>query len=257
MKKIAIITGATGGIGTGFVRECSKMSEIDEIWAIGRNRKKLDRLEEISSKVIGIEADLCIDGVGIIKSKLADSNAKEKIEVHILVNDAGVAYMGEFGKMSTEEVGRFCKINCGAPSEIILITLPYMHEGSKILNISSASSFQPNPYLTMYSASKAFLTSFSRALGMELRKKGITVTAVCPYWVDTDMLPRTGKDGKRIKYPGLISADKVVKKALNDSRRGRDMSVPGFFANYFRFYSKIMPTGIVMKQWISMIRNYI
>ena len=257
MKKIAVITGATGGIGTGFVKACAAMNDIDEVWAIGRNMKKLESLKKISPKVVTIEADLNADGVDILKEKLREMYSKEKIDVRILVNDAGVAYMGKFEKMSTEEVERFCKINCSAPSEIISITLPYMHEYSRILNISSASSFQPNPYLTMYSASKVFLTNFSRALGLELKSRKITVTCVCPYWVDTEMLPRTREDGKRIKYPGMISVEKVVKKALRDSYLGRDMSVPGFFANYFRFYSKIMPTSLVMRQWIFGIRNYI
>lgn len=257
MKKIAIITGATGGIGMGFVRECSAMDDIDEVWAIGRNKKKLESLSNISSKVVIIEADLNTDGIDFLKARLEEMHKKEEIDVKLLINDAGVAYMGEFEKMSTEDVERFCKINCSAPSEIISITLPYMHEDARILNISSASSFQPNPYLTMYSASKVFLTNFSRALGLELRHRGITVTCVCPYWVDTEMLPRTREDGKKIKYIGMISADKVVKKALRDSRLGRDMSVPGFFANYFRFYSKIMPTSLVMRQWIFGIRNYI
>ena len=257
MKKVAIITGATGGIGTGFVKECVAMNDIDEVWAVGRNRKKLESLKKLSSKVVIIEADLNADGVDILKARLKEMQSKDKIDVKLLVNDAGVAYMGKFEKMSTEEVERFCKINCSAPSEIISITLPYMHRDARILNISSASSFQPNPYLTMYSASKIFLTNFSRALGLELKGRGISVTCVCPYWVDTEMLPRTRKDGTKIKYPGMISVEKVVKKALRDSRWGRDMSVPGFFANYFRFYSKIMPTSLVMRQWIFGIRNYI
>ena len=257
MKKVAIITGATGGIGTGFVKECVAMNDIDEVWAIGRNRKKLESLKMLSSKVVIIEADLNADGVDILKARLKEMRSKEKIDVKLLVNDAGVAYMGKFEKMSTEEVERFCKINCSVPSEIISITLPYMHRDARILNISSASSFQPNPYLTMYSASKVFLTNFSRALGLELKGRGISVTCVCPYWVDTEMLPRTREDGSKIKYPGMISVEKVVKKALRDSRWRRDMSVPGFFANYFRFYSKIMPTSLVMRQWIFGIRNYI
>ena len=257
MKRIAIITGATGGIGAGFVRECAAMDDVDEVWAIGRNKKKLEALKGLSPKVVTVEADLNHDGVDTLEGKIRDIKSNEGLDISFLINDAGVAYMGEFEKMSTEEVERFCKINCSVPSEIISICLPYMHDGSKILNISSASSFQPNPYLTMYSASKVFLTNFSRALGLELRSRGITVTCVCPYWVDTEMLPRTGKDGKKIKYTGMISADRVVKKALRDSRLGRDMSVPGFFANYFRFYAKIMPTSIVMRQWIFGIRNYI
>jgi len=252
MKHIAVITGATGGIGTGFVRECSAMDDIDEVWAVGRNKDKLEELRKIGPKIVPIEADLSADGVDNIRSRFNDET-----DISILVNDAGIAYMGEFGKMETDVVKRFCRINCSAPSELISAALPYMHEYSRILNISSASSFQPNPYLCMYSASKAYLTYFSRALGIELRGRKITVTCVCPYWVDTGMLPRTRPDGKKISYRGMLSVGKVVKKALKDSDHGKTMSVPGFFANYFRIYSKIMPTDIVMRQWLFGIRNYI
>ena len=131
-----------------------------------------------------------------------------------------------------------------------------MNEGARILNISSASSFQPNPYLAIYSASKVYLKNFSRALNFELKSRKITVTAVCPGWVDTEMLPRT-RNGMSIRYIGMIDPETVVKKALKDSARGKDMSVPGAFAAYFRLYSKIMPTKIVMRQWGRSIKQYL
>ena len=70
------------------------------------------------------------------------------------------------------------------------------------------------------------------------------------------MLPKE-KNGKPIKYIGMVKQDMVVKKALRDSRYGKDLSTPGFFAGYFRFYSKIAPSKMVMRQWVSMIRKYI
>ena len=251
MTRIAIVTGATGGIGEKFVREISKM-DVDEIWAVGRNKSKLDSLKNEITKVVPVEADLGADGVSVIAEKIN----VEKPDIIMLVNNAGVAYMGRFEKMGLSEVEKFCKINCSAPTELMTVALPYMHEGAKILNIASASSFQPNPYLSMYSATKVYLKNFSRAVNVELKKRGITVTCVCPGWVDTGMLPRT-RDGKEIKYTGMISADKVVAKALKDSRRGKEMSVPGFFSNYFRIYSKITPTKITMKWWVFAIRKYV
>ncbi len=107
----------------------------------------------------------------------------------------------------------------------------------------------------MYSASKVFLKNLSRALSVELKPRGITVTAVCPGWVDTGMLPKE-KNGRSIRYVGMVKPNVVVKKALRDSSRGKDISVPGLFAKYFRFYSKITPTRLVMKQWVSIIKKY-
>lgn len=252
MARIAIVTGATGGIGKKFVEQICLMEDIDEVWSVGRNKDKLAKLKADNAKAVIVEADLSSDGVSIIENKIND----KKPDIRMLVNNAGTGYIGALDKMSKEEIARICRVNCSAPSELIAIALPFMREGAKIINVSSASSFQPNPYLTMYSASKVYLRNFSRALNVELKQRDITVTCICPGWVDTGMLPKT-KNGKEIKYSGMISADKVVTKALKDCLRGKDMSVPGFFANYFRFYSKITPTNLVMRQWVAGIRKYL
>ncbi len=251
MADIAIITGATGGIGLEFVKAIHLLDDIDEIWAVGRNNEKLNYLKEEYEKVIPIKADFSMDGVSVLAERIKEN----KPNIRILVNNAGIAHMGAFEKMQKEDVEGFCKINCSAPSMLISIALPYVRAGARILNIASASSFQPNPYLSMYSASKVFLKNLSRALSVELKPRGITVTAVCPGWVDTGMLPKE-KNGRSIRYAGMVKPDVVVKKALRDSYHGKDISVPGLFAKYFRFYSKITPTSLVMKQWVSIIKKY-
>ena len=252
MAGLAIITGATGGIGNQFVKTVCRFDDIDEIWAVGRNKEKLESLKNQYPKITAVEADFSKDGVSVI----AELIKKKNPDIRLLINNAGIAYMGQFEKMSVSDVERFCKINCSAPSELMSIVLPNMKEGAKIINVSSASSFQPNPYLSMYSASKVYLKNLSRALKVELKSKGISVTCVCPGWVDTEMLPRM-QNGKKVKYAGMLSAEKVVRKALKDSARGKEMSVPGFFAKYLRFYSKIMPAKIVMKQWLMIMKKYL
>ena len=252
MKRIAIVTGATGGIGGIFVKKICAMDDINEVWAVGRNKDKLDSLCAVSQKVVPVIADLASDGADVISRLISEKSP----DIRILVNNAGTGYMGPFEKMEKDKVRDICRLNCSVPSELISVTLPYMHEGARILNISSASSFQPNPYLAIYSASKVYLKNFSRALNFEFKSRKITVTAVCPGWVDTEMLPRT-RNGMSIRYIGMIDPETVVKKALKDSARGKDMSVPGAFAAYFRLYSKIMPTKIVMRQWGRSIKQYL
>lgn len=252
MARVAIITGATGGLGMEFIRVIDNWDDIDEIWAVGRNEDKLNNLSDSYKKVVAIRADLLKNGMEILAEKVMS----EKPEIRLLINNAGVGYFGLFEKLDGKQVENYCSLNCTVPSRLISCSLPYMNEGSGILNISSASSFQPNPYLALYSASKVYLKNLSRALSMELKSRGITVTAVCPGWIDTEMLPHE-KDGKSIKYTGMIRAEKVVKRALKDYRKGKDMSVPGAFSKWFRFYSKVMPTGIVMKQWMKVTRKYL
>lgn len=252
LKKIAIITGATGGLGREFVKRICENNELDEIWAVGRNREKMTALVNIDERIVPVEADLAVNGTEILRQLLSENEP----DVRMLINNAGTAYMGHFDKMDPSQVESICRLNCSVPSVLMSYALPYMHEGAKIINISSASSFQPNPYLAMYSASKVYLRNLSRAVGAELKSRKITVTCVCPGWIDTEMLPRE-YDGKRIHYPGMISAESVARKALRDSSCGRSMSVPGFFAKYFRIYSKITPTDIVMKQWMMIMKKHI
>lgn len=252
MARVAIITGATGGLGMEFIHAISNREDIDEIWAVGRNQDKLNLLSNTYDKAVTIRVDLEKNGMEVISQKLLE----EKPDVRILINNAGVGYFGLYENMGSQIAGAYCKLNCEIPSQMISIVLPYMQEGAGILNISSASSFQPNPYLALYSASKAFLKNLSRALSVELKPRKITVTAVCPGWIDTEMLPRE-KDGRKIKYVGMISAKEVVEKALKDNRKGKDISVPGFFAKWFRLYSKVTPTRIVMKQWKKIVGKYV
>lgn len=252
MAKIAIITGAAGGIGSVFTDRLSSMEDIDEIWAVGRNPDKLEALRSVYTKVVPVVTDLS-DGKCEVLSGMLKSSAPD---VRILINNAGVGFMEAFDQMPVEHILQVCNINCTAPAVIMSAVLPYMSEGSRVINISSASSFQPNPYLAMYSASKVFLKNLSRAVNKELKSRGITVTSVCPGWVDTGMLPKE-VNGRKIGFVGMIKPERVVDKAIKDSAKGRDMSVPGFFAKYFRIYSKITPTRIVMDQWVAIIGKYV
>ena len=252
MARIAIVTGAAGGIGSKFIEKISVMDDIDEIWAVGRNPEKLEALKTISSRIGPVIMDLSSVSCRV----LSDMLKEKKPDVRILVNNAGTGYMGSFDKMSPEQVVQICNINCTAPAAIMSEVLPYMTKGARILNISSASSFQPDPYLAMYSASKVFLKNLSRAVNNELKARGITVTSVCPGWVDTGMLPKE-VNGRKINYIGMLKPEKVVSRALKDSAKGKDMSVPRWFAKYFRFYSKITPTGIVMRQWAAIMGKYV
>lgn len=256
MAKIAIVTGATGGLGQEFIKEIQKIDEIDEIWAVGRNEKKLEELRKKYSIIRPVIADFSTDGVEVIKQKIQKELRANIDDVRFLINNAGIGYMGHFDKQGTEDIEKLCKINCSAPAALMSLCIPYMKRGAKIINVSSASSFQPNPYLSMYSASKVFLKNLSRAVSVELKNRGITVTCVCPGWIDTEMLPDE-KDGEKIHYTGKISAEKVVKKAMRDCLKGKDISTPGAFASYFRIYSKYTPTKIVMKQWVKAIRRYV
>lgn len=253
MKKIAIITGATGGIGNEFVRQILQY-DLDEVWAVGRREDKLKELCNVyGEKIVAVTADLSeISGIAKIERMLSEQNP----EVLFLINNAGVAKMTACLDFSQEEIMRTIDVNCKAPVLLCNICIPYMKPGSNILNVASASAFQPNPYINLYAASKAFERNYSRALNVELEGTGITVTAVCPGWVDTELLPKE-INGKRVKYPGMVTAEKVVRTALKDAKKKRDMSVCSLFVKCQHMNVKFMPQRLVMKIWTGAIRKYI
>jgi len=176
-KRISIITGASGGIGKEFTR-MMLAEEIDEIWAIARNKDKLIALRnECGDKVIVISKDLT-NSTELHSMKMMLE--EEKPIIAYLINNAGVARMGSYKDFSVAEIEASIYINCSAAAVLCSICIPYMERGSRILNISSASSFQPLPYLNLYAATKAFVRSYSRSLNVELKDTGITSIAVCP-----------------------------------------------------------------------------
>lgn len=252
MKKIAILTGATGGLGKEFVKQIVN-EDIDEVWAIARNQEKLSQLRvEYGEKVIPISIDLSeMEGIRKIEELLKTHTPY----VEYLINNAGLAKMGKYNGFSIEEIDKTINLNCKAPVMLSKLCIPYMGKGSKILNISSASAFQPNPYINLYAASKAFERNYSRALNVELEGTGITSVAVCPSWTDTELLQKE-MNGKKVKFPGLVTADRVVKQAIRDAKKGRDMSVCSLYVKCQHVNVKLLPQKWVMKLWMSGISKY-
>ncbi len=253
MKRIAIVTGASGGMGQVFVRELIKEA-LDEIWVVGRNEKRLLMLKsEFGERITPICKDLTKKDELL---SFSDLLKKQNPSVLWLVNNAGMARMAPSREFSFSEIEQTIDINCKAPAALINICIPFMEKGAKILNISSASAFQPVPYINLYAATKAFERSYSRALGMELKPYGITVTAVCPSWVDTDMLSKE-INGKKVRFPGIVAPEKVVEKALTDAKRGKDMSICSFYVKCQHLNVKLLPQRLTMLIWLHGIKNYL
>lgn len=253
MKKIVILTGATGGVGQEFLKQMLE-EKVDEVWAVARNEQKLSKLRvQYGERVVPISVDLSeLSGV----EKIEEMLIKHQPHIEYLINNAGMAKMGDYHDFSMEEIDKTINLNCKAPVMLSKICIPYMGEGSKILNISSASAFQPNPYINLYAASKAFERNYSRALNIELKRLGITCVAVCPGWIDTELLQRE-INGKKVKFPGLVTADKVVKQAIKDAKKGKDMSVCSLYVKCQHVNVKLLPQKLVMKIWMAGIGKYL
>lgn len=248
---IAIVTGASAGLGAEYVKQLDRDGVYDEIWVVARREEKLAALQtEVRTKLRPLALDLT-DAASL--QLIADLLEKEKPNVCVLINGAGFGKIGSYRDITPQQCCRMLDLNCKAAVILTQSVLPYMCRGSRILEICSTASFQPLPYLNVYSASKAFLYRYSRSLGRELKDTGISVTAVCPYWIrDTDFIDtaKRTKDSHYIDNFFLASRKKdVVSRSLRDSRRGRAVSTPGIACTVHRIISKLIPAGLLMRLW--------
>ena len=170
--------------------------QLDEIWVIARRRDRLEALRahcRVPLRVLPL--DLTAPGAADTLEAALKAAAPE---VSILINAAGFGRMGDWQAVGRRESAAMIRLNCQAAVEVTQVCLPFMGRGSRVLEICSTSAFQPLPYLNVYAATKAFLYRYSRALHWELRPRGITVTAVCPYWIrDTEFIPTAARAASR------------------------------------------------------------
>ena len=143
-------------------------------------------------------------------------------------------------------------VNMDAVVAMGIICIPYMRKGSHLINIASQASFQPLPYQNLYSSTKSFVRNYSRALNVELKDRGICVTAVCPGWIKTDLYKRAeiGARKATTRYVGMVTPDKVAKKALKDAKKGKDISIYSIFTKISHLAAKFLPQRTMMKIWL-------
>lgn len=248
-KQIAIVTGANGGLGKEFVKLLSNESGIDEIWAIARNREKLNVLEkEFGSKIRTFSMDLSDrERIDAFAGKLTDD-----VTVKYLVNNAGFAKFCSYDDISIDESLNMIDLNISAVVALGLICIPHMESGSHIINIASQASFFPLPYQNLYSSTKAFVRNYTRALNVELKDRGVSATAVCPGWMDTGLFDRGVIGAKKgtNNFSGMVKPDVVAAKALRDAKKCRDISVYGLYVKSTHLLSKLMPQKLMMKVWL-------
>ena len=248
MKKIAIVTGASSGMGKEFLKTIPDHTDVDEIWAISRDKKALEELQkEVTVRIIPLAFDLSEDkSISDIRKILE----KEKPIIKLLINAAGYGKFEKTTQISYEDNIGMIKLNCEGLTGMCLISIPYMEKGSNIINFASVASFQPVPYINIYAASKAYVLSFSRSLNRELIKEGIHVMAICPYWTKTKFFDRAVTKNTIVKkYVAMYTPEDNVKKAWKDLKKEKDISQYGFIAKAQVKLCKILPHSLVMRIW--------
>ena len=249
--RIAIVTGASSGMGREFVRQLHNYIQPDEIWAVARRKQALEALSaDTTIPVRPIVLDL---GAEASFQVFSDLLATEKPSVELLVNAAGFGKFGDFQSIPLEDDLNMIDLNCKALVAMTRICLPYMQRGSRILQLDSLSAFQPVPYITTYGATKAFVLSYTRACNAELKSQGIRMMAMNPAWVKTEFFDHAFQTNNKVQYFNYVyEAKDVVATGLKDLyNTKKELSIHGLPVKLQVLGVKLLPHSIVMKVWMN------
>ena len=247
-KNIAIVSGASSGMGRDFVLELDKQYAFDEIWVIARRKERLEELKQL------VKAEVVVLAYDLTKKESFDEIQKlleqENPHIKYLVNASGFGKFAASVDVSVQDQIDMVDLNVKAMMLLTHICLPFMGNGTNVIQIASQAAWQPIPYINVYAATKSFVLHYSRALNAEL--KNIHVMALCPFWTKTEFFNHAVNEDNKVikKYTCLYDSKKVVKRALRDSKTKKDVSLYGFNSKLNVFLSKILPHRFVMWFWM-------
>ena len=245
--KTTLITGASSGIGEAFARRLAAQGE--NLLLVARSEDKLAAL----CNELGRAANIAAQYVALDLSeadapkRLFEETGRRNLVVETLINNAGFGSMGEFASLDLERELKMIDLNVKSLVALTHLYLEPMRKARRgaIINVASTAGFQPVPFMTTYSATKAFVLSFSEALWEENRPYGIKVMALCPGVTDTKFF-----EAARIERPPMRVAqtpDQVVDTALRGLRRGRGHVISGW-ANFFMTESeRLVPRPLIAR----------
>jgi hypothetical protein len=252
MPKTVLITGASGGIGYELAKLFAQNR--DNLVLVARSENKLNEIKinfeqnyQVIVKVLG--KDLSQPNVAV---QIFNELERERIQIDILINNAGFGNFGEFVDSSWEKESDMMQVNMIALTQMTKLFLKGMVERrrGKIVNVASTAAFQPGPLMAVYYATKAYVLSFSEAIANELEGTGVTVTALCPGATESCFQQASAMEESRlVKGRKLPTAEAVAKYAYKAMEKGQIVAIHGLFnwiaANIIRFLPRKVVTDVV------------
>lgn len=246
--RLAILTGASAGLGRDYLKLLAADPSLDRIWIIARREDRLQRLcEQYPDKdIVPLALDLTDErSFALLRQKLEE----EKPDLRLLINNAGCGTVGDFAEMDLSSQTRMVDLNVRGMTAVANLALPYMAEGAAMLNVCSIASFAPNTRMAVYCSTKAYVLQFSKTLKRELKGRGINVCAACPGPMNTEFFQAGGIIGRsHALEKGLprCQPDKVARGSLRAAKAGRGIYTPTLIYKVYRLLCKILPHGMVM-----------
>ncbi len=252
----ALITGASGGIGY----ELAKLFAKDHyhLVLVARSSDKLNQVASQLRQQFGLNVEaMALDLAEDQSVKMLFEHLKgEKLEVDVLVNNAGFGVFGEFAEMPEEEVLGQVQLNVVALTHLTRLFLPAMiaRRQGKIMNVASTAAFQPGPLMAVYYSTKAYVLSFSEALANEVAGTGVVVSCFCPGATDTGFQKRAGIENSRLfKKIGAMNVEKVARDGYRGLMAGKTLVISGtrnwLVAESVRFAPRKWVTA--MSRWVA------
>ena len=245
---IAILTGASAGLGQSFFRSLLRRHpDLEGIWLIAR---RAERLEELA---LGSPVPVTVLPLDLTDEASYEALEKrlgaEKPQVQILINNAGVGELANVRDSNRKIQTRMVDLNCRGLTAVTTLVLPYIPAGGFIVNVASIAAFAPTARMTVYSSTKAYVLHFSKGLREELKPQRINVLAVCPGPMETEFLDVANITGqsKTFRMLPYCDPDTVADRALANAAAGRAVYTNKWFFKFYRVVAKLLPHNLVMK----------
>ena len=250
MKKTALITGATSGIGYELAYIHAKQG--GNLVLVARSKDKLDQIKNdlennFKIKVYIIEKDLSLKDSA---QDVYDELVKNNITVDYLINNAGFGDYGFFNESDWGKLERMINLNITALTQLTKLFLYDMIKrgNGKIMNVASTAAFQSGPTMAVYYATKAYVLSFSEAINNEVKNSGVTVTTLCPGATQSGFQEAASmQESRLVKGRILATSKEVAEYGYNAMLKGKSVAIPGIVNYLMANSSRFFPRSAVLK----------